>query len=65
MKFAVQAVVILLFLAVVSLGHAPAQVEHEETNIIGVQPSHDLKQIKIKFSGKAARPIAYVVERPI
>jgi len=64
MKFAVQTVVILLLLAVVSLGHAPAQVEHGETNIIGVQPSHDLKQIKIKFSGKAARPVAYVVERP-
>ncbi|MGO9119519.1 MAG: AMIN domain-containing protein [Desulfomonilaceae bacterium] len=64
MKFAVQAVVILFSLAVVSLGHAPAQVEHGETNIIGVQPSHDLKQIKIKFSGKAARPVAYIVERP-
>ena len=64
MKFAVQAVVILLFLAVVSLGHSPAQVEHGETNIIGVQPSQDLKQIKIKFSGKATRPVAYIVERP-
>ena len=64
MKFAVQAVVILFSLVVVSLEHAPAQVENGETNIIGVQPSQDLKQIKIKFSGKAARPVAYVVERP-
>ncbi len=64
MKFAVQAIVILFSLTVVSLEHAPAQVEHGAANIVGVHPSPDLKQIKIKFDGTAARPIAYVVERP-
>ncbi len=64
MKVAVQAIVVLFSVAVFTLEHAPAQVEHEGANIIGVHPSNDLKQIKIKFNGKAARPVAYVVERP-
>jgi hypothetical protein len=64
MKSAVQAVVILIFLVVVSLQLVSAQGEHEGANIVGVQTSPDLKQIKIKFNGKAARPVAYVVERP-
>ncbi len=64
MKFAVQAVVILFCLFVVSIQQAPAQADHEGANIVGVQASHDLNQIKIKFRGKAVSPIAYVVERP-
>lgn len=64
MNFAVQAVVIFICLFMISPQYTPARGEHEGASIIGVQSSHDLKQIKIKFSGKAARPIAYVVERP-
>lgn len=64
MKFAVQAFVILFCLFVVSIQQAPAQSGHGGANIVGVQASHDLKQIKIKFSGKAVRPTACVVERP-
>lgn len=64
MKFAAQTVVILFCLFAVSIQQAPAQAEHEGANIVGVQASHDLKQVKIKFRGKAVSPIAYVVERP-
>ena len=64
MKFAVQTVAILFCLFVVSIQQAPAQADHEGANIVGVQASHDLNQIKIKFRGKAVSPIAYVVERP-
>ena len=64
MRFAARAVVTLICLLVISPQYAPARGESQGANIIGVQPSHDLKQIKIKFSGKAVRPHAYVVERP-
>ncbi len=64
MNFAVPAVVILICLFMISPQYSPARAEQQGANIVGVQPSQDLKQIKIKFSGKAARPIAYLVERP-
>ena len=64
MKFAVQAAVIFAFISMILAGQASAQAGAEGLNIIGVQPSHDLKHIKIKFSGQVGRHTAYVVERP-
>jgi hypothetical protein len=64
MKLAAEAVVVVLCLLVILPQYAPAREAHEEANIVDVRTSHDLKQIKIKFSGRTTSPIAYVVERP-
>ena len=64
MKFVVQAAVIFAFISMILAGQASDQAGAEGLNIIGVQPSHDLKHIKIKFSGQVGRHTAYVVERP-